>query len=53
MVILFVSLVAGRPDWGLVAVAAWTILSLLVHAAQLAQAIAARAAGRPILSWLS
>jgi phosphatidylglycerophosphate synthase len=53
MVILFVALAAGRPDWGLVAVAGWTILSLIVHAVQLAQATAARARGRPVVSWLA
>lgn len=50
MVILFVALIAGRPDWGLVAVAGWTIASCLVHLVRLVQAIAAK---RPIVSWLS
>jgi phosphatidylglycerophosphate synthase len=53
MVILLASLIAGRPDWGLLAVAAWTLASLLVHMIQLAQAMAARAAGRPVVSWLA
>lgn len=53
MVILLAFLVAGRPDWGLVAVAAWTLVSLAVHGVQLLQAMAARAAGRPIVSWLA
>jgi phosphatidylglycerophosphate synthase len=53
MVILLAFLVAGRPDWGLLAVAAWTLLSLAVHMVQLAQALAARAAGRPVVSWLA
>jgi phosphatidylglycerophosphate synthase len=53
MVILLVSLIAGRPDWGLVAVAAWTLISLAVHLLQLVQAMAARAAGRPVVSWLT
>ncbi len=53
MVILLAFLIAGRPDWGLLAVAAWTVISLLVHMAQLAQALAARAAGRPVVSWLA
>jgi phosphatidylglycerophosphate synthase len=53
MVILLVSLIAGRPDWGLIAVAAWTLASLAVHMAQLVQAVAARAAGRPVESWLA
>jgi phosphatidylglycerophosphate synthase len=53
MVILVAALTAGRPDWGLIAVAAWTLISLLVHALQLAQAMAARARGKPVVSWLS
>jgi phosphatidylglycerophosphate synthase len=53
MVILLAFLIAGRPDWGLVAVAAWTVISLVVHIVQLVQAMAARAAGRPVVSWLA
>lgn len=52
MVILFISLIAGRPDIGLIAVAWWTILSLLVHVVQVIQLVQARKAGRPITSWL-
>jgi phosphatidylglycerophosphate synthase len=53
MVILLASLIAGRPDLGLVAVAAWTLISLVVHMVQLVQALAARSAGRPVVSWLA
>ncbi|HYW14527.1 MAG TPA: CDP-alcohol phosphatidyltransferase family protein [Allosphingosinicella sp.] len=53
MVILLAFLLAGRPDWGLVALAAWTLISLVVHLVQLAQAMAAKAAGRPVVSWLA
>ncbi len=52
MVLLFVSLLVGRPDLGLVSVAVWTILSLLFHAARLLQAEARRAKGAAITSWL-
>ena len=52
MVILFASVVLGRPDLGLIAVAWWTILSLLFHAVRLVQAMARKASGRPITSWL-
>src|SRR3546814_3447627 len=38
MVILFVALLAGRPDIGLIALAWWTIISLAVHAVRLVQA---------------
>jgi phosphatidylglycerophosphate synthase len=53
VVILAAFLAAGRPDWGLIAVAAWTLLSLLVHLVQLGEAVALRARGRPITSWLA
>ncbi|MFT8244684.1 CDP-alcohol phosphatidyltransferase family protein [Roseomonas sp. BN140053] len=44
---------AGRPDWGMLAVAAWTLLSLVVHTAQIAQAFRATARGQPPTSWLA
>ena len=50
--ILFFATLAGRPDIGLIAVAWWTIISLVVHAVQLVQAYAERRAGRPIVSWM-
>lgn len=53
MVILLAFLIAGRPDWGLVAVAGWTLASLLVHFVQLGEALIARARGRPVISWLA
>jgi phosphatidylglycerophosphate synthase len=53
MVILFVALIFGRPDLGLVAVAAWTILSCLFHAVRVAQAELRHRQGRPITSWLA
>nr|WP_156681509.1 CDP-alcohol phosphatidyltransferase family protein [Sphingomonas profundi] len=53
MVILLVSVIAGRPDLGLIAVAWWTIVSLVFHAVRLAQAMARKAAGHPITSWLA
>ena len=52
MVILFVALLLGRPDIGIIAVAAWTALSLLVHVVQLVQAWAARGRGERLRSWL-
>lgn len=51
MVILFFALLAGRPDIGLLLVAAWTILSCAIHLVRLLQAMAA-ARHRAILSWL-
>jgi phosphatidylglycerophosphate synthase len=51
MLLLFASLVLGRPDAGLLAVAAWTILSCLFHLARIVQARLHRGR-RPIVSWL-
>jgi phosphatidylglycerophosphate synthase len=53
MVILFAALAAGRPDWGLAAVACWTAASLLVHLVQLAQALIVRQRGGEVRSWLA
>jgi phosphatidylglycerophosphate synthase len=53
MVILFFGLLAGRPDIGLIAVAAWTLISLAVHFVQLMQALAVRARGGKVQSWLA
>ena len=52
MVILFVSLLFGRPDIGLIALAWWTMISLVVHAVRLAQAYGVRRSGQPIVSWM-
>jgi len=53
MVILFASMLFGRPDTGLIAVAWWTAISLVVHLVQLVQAMLAHARGREIRSWLA
>ena len=52
MVILVFSLVLFAPDLGLIAVAAWTVLSCLFHLVRLFQAWFARARGRTVESWL-
>lgn len=52
MVILVASLLAGRPDIGLIALAWWTILSLLVHGVQVVQMLAAKKRGETIRSWM-
>jgi phosphatidylglycerophosphate synthase len=52
LVILTVSAAAGRPDIGIVAVALWTVVSLLVHTLRLAQAALQRREG-PLRSWLA
>ncbi len=53
MVILFAGLLVARPDWGIIGVAAWTAISLVVHLVRLFQAMAAKARGAAITSWLA
>ncbi len=53
MVILFALLLAGRPDWGIVAVAWWTMFSLVVHFVRLVQAEMATRRGQAVVSWLA
>ena len=53
MAILFVSLLFGRPDVGIVAVAVWTAASFAVHLIRLGQALQRRARGQAIVSWLA
>ncbi len=52
LVLLTVFLAAGRPDLGILAVAAWTVVSLLVHTVRVAQAALERRRG-PLRSWLA
>jgi phosphatidylglycerophosphate synthase len=53
LVIMTVSVIGGRPDWGLLAVAAWTLLCLALHVVQLAQAYVARRRHGPLQSWMN
>ena len=53
MVILFAALLIGRPDWGIVAVAGWTLISLLVHLVRLIAAFLTRQSGHAVESWLA
>ena len=53
MVILFAATALGRPDLGLIAVAWWTVASCAIHAVRLGQAMAIRARGHAITSWLA
>lgn len=52
LVILAVALLFGRPDSGLVAVAWWTLISLIFHAVRLAQLTELQARRAKIVSWL-
>jgi phosphatidylglycerophosphate synthase len=53
MVILFVSLLFGRPDIGIIAVAVWTVISCAVHLVRFVQALRVERQGLPIRSWLA
>ena len=51
LVILTLFTLIGRPDWGMIVVCAWIVLSLVVHLVQLVQgAIVSRS--RTLTSWL-
>ena len=52
MILLFFATLAGRPDIGLILVAGWTLISLIVHGVQIVQAEWAKSRGRAIESWL-
>ena len=53
LAILTFATIAGRPDLGLQAVAAWTLLSLAFHFWRIWQAEQRRRAGEPVRSWLA
>jgi phosphatidylglycerophosphate synthase len=52
LALLTAATMVGRPDWGLVAVAAWTAICLVLHGIQLLQAFAVRRQTGPLTSWL-
>ena len=52
LLLLSLSVLLGRPDLGIVAVAVWTAASLLIHALRLLQAALARRRGK-LQSWLA
>ncbi|RXF75510.1 CDP-alcohol phosphatidyltransferase family protein [Hansschlegelia zhihuaiae] len=51
LVILTALTLVGRPDWGMILVCAWIVLSLVVHLAQLVQAMILSRHAR-LVSWL-
>lgn len=53
LVLLTLFAIFQKPDWGLIAVAVWTGLCLILHAIQLAQAFAAKPKGGPLPSWMA
>jgi len=52
LILLTLGVLIGRPDWGLLAVATWTIACLILHALQLLQALNAQRRG-PLTSWMT
>jgi phosphatidylglycerophosphate synthase len=53
MILLTASLLVGRPDWGLVAVALWTAGTTTVLCLRLLQGVVARVRSGPLHSWLT
>ncbi len=53
LILLTLGTLVGRPDWGLLAVAGWTALCLVLHGVQLLQAFAAKKATGPLVSWMT
>ena len=53
LALMTVCAAVGRPDWGLMAVAAWTLLCLILHTLQLIQAAFIARRDGPLESWLS
>jgi phosphatidylglycerophosphate synthase len=52
LILLTLATTIGRPDWGLLAVAAWTGICLVLHGLQLMQAFAAKRQA-PLQSWMT
>ena len=53
LVVLTFFTAIARPDWGLLAVAAWTVICLGLHALQLLLAFAEKRRNGPLSSWMT
>jgi len=53
LVIMMVGAMVGRPDLGLLGVAAWTIICLGLHGIQLVQGFAAKKPDQPLATWMA
>ena len=53
MILLTLSVLAGRPDWGFIAVTFWTVLTTVILNLRLVYATAIRFRHGPLSSWLS
>jgi len=52
MILLTLSVVIGRPDWGFISVVAWSALSTAVMIVRLLQGLVSRLMHGPLMSWL-
>jgi phosphatidylglycerophosphate synthase len=53
LVLLTLFTLIAKPDWGLLAVALWTVACLVLHALQLSQAFVSKRNGGPLSSWMT
>lgn len=53
MILLTISVLIGKPDWGFIAVTFWTVLTTLMMNLRLAYALLVRIKHGPLNSWLS
>ncbi|MGE4281449.1 MAG: CDP-alcohol phosphatidyltransferase family protein [Magnetospirillum sp.] len=53
LIILTTFTLLGQPGWGLLAVAVWTVVSIVIHIGQLIQAERAVRGSGPLSSWLA
>ncbi len=53
MILLTLSVLIGRPDWGFIAVTFWTVLTTLFMNLRLGYALVIRLQHGPLNSWLS
>lgn len=53
MIMLTLSVLVGRPDWGFIAVTFWTVLTTIILNLRLAYAVIIRFKDGPLSSWLS
>jgi len=53
LIILTACALAGRPDWGFIAVTFWSVVTTLLLIIRLLQGVIARLRGGPLESWLS
>jgi phosphatidylglycerophosphate synthase len=53
LVLLTIFTIVGKPDWGLLVVAGWTVTCLFLHLIQLMQAFSVRSRSGVLASWMT